>query len=222
MTYLYWYLGIGAIAFAAFFVFAQLTRKIEPQSLRNLFDAANPDHQKPTDCIFNRFIAPIIAGVLLISIWPIPVYIELKEKILKRNKTEETDENEFIVKRAHLLVRLTLSQVEAREVVFDPLGAVPNLPFGHLNGAWRTFIESLKSSDEVWSFATRWETTWGHKEVRAGYAVVRHGVPRSYFLTMCKEVFDEPQSAKISGENSAYAKKANSNRFMEWLRKQVE
>ena len=36
-------------------------------------------------------------------------------------------------------------QIEAREAVEDPLGAVPNLRFGHLNSALKTFIEGVGS-----------------------------------------------------------------------------
>ena len=53
------------------------------------------------------------------------------------------------MERAHLQERLTVMQIEAREVVADPLGAVSDLPFGHLNAAWKTFVEEVGADDEL-------------------------------------------------------------------------
>ena len=92
------------------------------------------------------------------------------------------------MERSHLQERLTVPQIEARELVTDPLGAVPNAPFGHLNAAWKNFIEGLDADNDVWSFAASWETPWGRKEIRSGYISVRDGAPGKYFLTMWKTI----------------------------------
>ena len=98
--------------------------------------------------------------------------------------------------RAHLHEPLTVPQIEAREAVEDPLGAVPNFPFGHLNAAWKTFIEGVAADEELWSFTAPWQTTWGRKEIRTGYVVVHGGSPAKHFLTMWKEIEDEPVDGK--------------------------
>lgn len=118
--------------------------------------------------------------------------------------TRASDEAKFAVKRAHLQERLTVLQIEAREAVDDPLRAVPNLPFGHLNAAWKTFIAGIAAADELWSFTANCETAWGRKEIRSGYVVVRSGVPASCFLTMLKKIEDEPEGGNALGTASTY------------------
>lgn len=102
--------------------------------------------------------------------------------------THASDEAEFAVKRAHLQEPLTVAQIEAREAVEDPLRAVPNVPFGHLNTAWKTFIAGVAAGDELWSFTARWEMAWGGTEIRSGYVIVRGGVPGGFFLTVLRAV----------------------------------
>jgi hypothetical protein len=67
-------------------------------------------------------------------------------------------------------------------------GAAPNLPFGHLNAAWRAFIEGGTEGDELWSFSADWRTAWDNMERRAGYVRVREGAPGEHFQTMWKEL----------------------------------
>lgn len=194
MIYLYWYLGIGVAVLAVVFGAHQLTKKDEPESLRDLLDAVNPDRKKLSYRILNNVVAPVLAAVAVVVVWPAALYMKGKEIFGKKSESALDEEREFAVERSHLQERLTVLQIEAREVVADPLGAVPDLPFGHLNAAWKTFVEEVGADDELWSFTAPWQTKWGRKEIRAGYVVVRGGVPASHFLTMWKEIEDEPES----------------------------
>ena len=101
---------------------------------------------------------------------------------------------EFAVEPVHLQAWLTLGEIEARERVDDPLGAVPNVPFGHLNAAWRTFLASRASGDELWSFTAPWRTWLLQPELRSGYALVRNGTPVAHFLTVWKILPEEDES----------------------------
>ena len=56
--------------------------------------------------------------------------------------------------------KVSLVDIEAREVVDDPLHAVPNLPFGHLHGVWKAFLTGLEPGSELWSFRSRWTTQY--------------------------------------------------------------
>lgn len=194
MIYLYWYLGIGVAVLAVVFGAHQLTKKDEPESLRDLLDAVNPDRKKLSYRILNNVVAPVLAAVAVVVVWPAALYMKGKEIFGKKSESALDEEHEFAVERTHLQERLTVLQIEAREVVADPLGAVPDLPFGHLNAAWKTFVEEVGADDELWSFTAPWQTKWGRKEIRTGYVVVRGGVPASHFLTMWKEIEDEPES----------------------------
>ena len=192
MIYLYWYLGIGAAVLAVVFGVHRLTKKAEPESLHDLLDAVNPDRKKVSYRILNNVVAPVLAAVAVVVVWPAALYMKGKEIFGKKSVSALDEEREFAVERSHLQERLTVLQIEAREVVTDPLGAVPDLPFGHLNAAWKTFAEGVGADDELWSFTAPWQTTWGRREIRTGYVVVRGGVPAAHFLSMWKEIEDEP------------------------------
>ena len=192
MIYLYWYLGIGVAVLAVVFGAHRLTKKDEPESLHDLLDAVNPDRKKVSYRILNNVVAPVLAAVAVVVVWPAALYMKGKEIFGKKSVSALDEEGEFAVERSHLQERLTVLQIEAREVVTDPLGAVPDLPFGHLNAAWKTFAEGVGADDELWSFTAPWQTTWGRREIRTGYVVVRGGVPAAHFLSMWKEIEDEP------------------------------
>ena len=76
--------------------------------------------------------------LILISslIWPVLLLLPL----LERPFEAAAPIPEFAVTGDHLLESLTVAEIEARERVSDPLGAVPDLPFGHLNTAWCEFL----------------------------------------------------------------------------------
>ena len=194
MIYLYWYLGIGVAVLAVVFVAHWLTMKGETESLRDLLDALDPDRKQLSYRILKNVVAPALAAVAVVVVWPTAVYMKGKEIWGKNSESSLDDEREFAVERSHLQERLTVPRIEAREMVTDPLGAVPDLPFGHLNAAWKSFVEGVGPDDELWSFTAPWKTTWGRSEIRTGYAVVRDGVPVSHFLTMWKEIEDEMKS----------------------------
>jgi hypothetical protein len=71
---------------------------------------------------------------------------------------------------------------EAREMVIDPLGAVPTLPFGHLNAAWTEFTEELESGCELWSFRRHWVTEY-RNNVHEGYVALQSDKVGSHFVS---------------------------------------
>lgn len=207
MIYLYWYLVIGAVVLVIVFGTHWLTKKDESDSFRELLDAVDPARKKLSYRILSDFVVPVLSAVAVVVVWPAAIYMKGREIFLKKcedvqeedqrfavNKNQESalkDEEEFAVERSHLQERLTVPQIEARELVADPLGAVSNAPFGHLNTAWKNFIEGLDADNDIWSFAASWETPWGRKEIRSGYIAVRDGAPSKYFFTMWKTIGDE-------------------------------
>ena len=92
--------------------------------------------------------------------------------------------------REHLVERLTVAQIEAREMVSDPLGAVPALAFGHLNAVWVEFVSKLRAGDEIWAFTAQWRSRWIGDEVRSGYVVTTDGVPGAYLITANRQIAD--------------------------------
>ncbi len=135
MIYVYWYLGIGVAVLAVVYGAHQLTKEKESESLRELLEAVNPDRKKLSYRILNNLVAPVLAAILVVAVWPVAAYLKVKEMIKKKDCADVEEEREFAVERQHLLERLTVQEIEKREVVTDPLKAVPDLPFGHLHGA---------------------------------------------------------------------------------------
>ena len=93
------------------------------------------------------------------------------------------DDPQFAVQPSDLIECLSVNEIEHRERVDDPLQAVPNLPFGHLNDVWMQFLQKRQSGDSLWSFAAKWES-WGSHEQLAGYVLVRDGQPGEHMLTV--------------------------------------
>jgi hypothetical protein len=117
--------------------------------------------------------------------------MKVDEMSQSENLNSQSGQREFAVEREHLLERLSIQQIERREIVTDPLGAVPQLPFGHLNATWLRFLKSLTDNAEIWSFSALWRKRWGGEELRCGYVAVSQGLPGNYLLTMRKEFLYE-------------------------------
>lgn len=192
MIYLYWYLGVGVLILAVFFGARRLTESRKPESLSDVHESVNPDRSKLSYRILRNIIAPLMAAVFVVAVWPVAVYVKLKEVLQKRGRTDVAADREFAVEHEHLQEELTSQEVERREVVIDPLKAAPELPFGHLNAAWKRFLDKgAHGGCELWSFSAPWQTVWGRKEMRSGYVMVKDGKPGAYFLTEWRDVQDE-------------------------------
>lgn len=104
-------------------------------------------------------------------------------------------ERGFFVHREDLIRQMTIEEIEQQEHVADPMRAVPDLPFGHLNAAWVEFKANLEQQDSVWSFAAQWAPDWGRKEIREGYVILRGDNVGQYFLKSLREL----EYVKVSG-----------------------
>lgn len=188
MIYLYWWIAIGIVTLIVVLGSHLLTKKKESDSLRDLLDAANPERTKLSYRILNNFVAPALGSVLIVIAWPIAIYMKGKELFAERDGGRSDTEHEFAVEEKHLIERLSLQEIEQREIVEDPLKAVPALPFGHLHDAWARFVNELPEGAEVWSFSANWENRWGQKEIRKGYVTMHEGKPGSHVSTLWKQV----------------------------------
>ena len=86
-----------------------------------------------------------------------------------------------------LVEKLSRAEIETREQVVDPLHAVPNLPFGHLNGVWQSFVDGLEPDCELWSFRGRWKTEYRDWQMQ-GYVAQQGETIGAYFLTAQREM----------------------------------
>lgn len=111
-------------------------------------------------------------------IWPIIVYWVIEDLYEKKKEKDA----KFKLETKDLSKKIDRSEIEKKEIVFDPLNAAPSVPFGHLNRIWLKFCDELDPNDELWTFEVTWHSPWGTKDFYAGYAAVRNGVIKSYFL----------------------------------------
>lgn len=211
MIFLYCYLGVGALVLAIVFGYHWLTKKNEPELLSTILDDLYPSRKKLLYRILYNFAIPVITAVAVLIVWPVGIYMSIKERFSKKSNLDFEEKREFDVQSTHLQERLTITQIEAREVVKDPLRAVPNLPFGHLNAVWNIFIESVGADDELWSFTAPGQNSWGRDELRTGYVVVRHGVPGAHCLIRKTEIEDEFEEAGFSTDPGTASTRKASN-----------
>lgn len=108
-------------------------------------------------------VAPILIFLMLFEAW---------NRHVKRFKSEAQHLPEKLTKN-HLEEKLSLDDIEAREYVYDPLNAVPHLPFGHNNSLWVRFKSKLEEDDELWSFSAVLKNDFGQRQKEKGYAVLR-------------------------------------------------
>jgi hypothetical protein len=134
-----------------------------------------------------------LPALLSILLWPVRLFNLLKARLTKPNpeskrlRTLFDDYPAFELKTQDLVERLTVEQIEQRELVDDPLHAVPPVPFGFLHESWQALRAQLQPGDELWSFDARRTVTWygvNYGERRTGYAIVRNGQPVASMLTM--------------------------------------
>jgi len=127
------------------------------------------------------------AGFLVvILLWPVVpsmlVYDWIAHRLRRRHRSVgPVDRPTFRVTPEHLRQRLSVAEIEAAELVQDPLNAVPNLAFGHLNAAWQAFASGLQPDDEIWRFEAEWRPEFETSKRLRGYAAVRHGAVAAYF-----------------------------------------
>jgi hypothetical protein len=125
----------------------------------------------------------VIPGTILLItvVWPLALWMVIKDRLdKKKRKPKKSPEELLAVKTNFLIEKLSIGQVEAREIYLDPLHATPQIPFGYLNGAWEKFKLTITDEDELWSFLVPKGEPVGEYEMPSdfemvGYALVRDG-----------------------------------------------
>lgn len=120
--------------------------------------------------------------------WPIAIAIAIKV-IFFPSEWKPDPEAAFTCRRQHLVLEVTPEAAEHEAAIFDPLGRVPDLPFGHLNAGWRALLASRQKMDRLWYFelpgdakhegGNPWPVPQG---ARRGYALVSKGKVRAEFV----------------------------------------
>ena len=153
MIYLVLYLAIGITLLGTVLVQVYLDRK-RSKSAKDLADAFVPDSDELSLAkrIFKKIIQPIFGGALIITAWPLALIYVAIDLFVSARKKKTKEPVKFAVSEDDLKEKLSIAEIEDRELISDPLNAVPNLPFGHLNSTWVKYLENIEPDCELWSF----------------------------------------------------------------------
>lgn len=215
MIYLYWYLGISAGSMLLWIIYYKFIEEKSRQSSQGLVSTFQPTRKGILSRILNDVLGPTLLGLLVVPFWPVLFFFEMKSRFFGEASRSPLEEPEFAVTRNDLLTQLSVQEIEQLEMVFDPLGAAPNVPFGHLNAAWKKFCEGLEPIDSLWSFTAPWTSAWGSKDIRQGYVIVRGEEIGAHFITVWKDIEEDTDQATDSGKKDGFDIPA-------WLRKQAD
>ena len=143
---------------------------------------------------WTRFAEKVLMFPLVLLIWPLVIWIVFQDQFLSpKNNWKPDPEDAFHCHRKHLIrvVSPDAAQVEAK--VVDPLGRMPDLPFGHLNAGWHDLLADRQIGDTLWYFEIpgctpepetapqrhQWSVPRGAKR---GYALVQSSKVRKEFV----------------------------------------
>ena len=158
------------------------------QILTTLMEERHPERKRLWYRIRAWVIAPVLVVTSIVLAWPVVWWMKCTDLLHEHRATRKREDAVFKVKTPHLLERLTVEEIESREMVRDPLDAVPDLPFGHLNEVWAQLKAAKQTRDELWSFAATWPGDDDTPELRKGYVLWRRRKAVSYILKMSNEM----------------------------------
>ncbi len=150
MNWLYGYLVIGALTVIFFLL---LSYKERPSKFARDVMAALGHGSAIKQNIQDTLMYSIATLTIVIS-WPGFLIWAAKKKLESMREVKRKDEPRFTCKPEHLVRKVDPIQAEEENMIHDPLGMTPKLPFGHLNAAWTNFLANFGFEDEneLWYF----------------------------------------------------------------------
>ncbi len=150
VLWLYVYLGVG-VATTLFFL--GLTYKERPSKFVKDMRSALGYGKTLKDHLQDGLVYSIASIVVVIG-WPGFLVWAFLKKLRERRERMKEEEPKFICKPEFLIRKVSLMEAEQENIITDPLGLTPKLPFGHLNAAWAQFLGEFgfDESAELWYF----------------------------------------------------------------------
>ena len=190
MKYLLIYLAAGVVTLVITVAQSRVDTRKHGKSLGDQLTELKLQKASAWQRFMHKIMVPVLAGVLVILVWPIALFMVIKDAFTGRSEKLTTAGDKFIVSEQDLLEKLSIEEIEERETVHDPLGAVPKEPFGHLSPEWQRFKENLQPGDLLWSFESSYDSAWQTVETRSGYVVSSASRLGPHFLTHRKVTAD--------------------------------
>lgn len=190
MIYLKLYLAAGVVTLCAVWLqnWAQKRREVRPRFLDTLAELQGKKSLAMR--ILEDVVVPALAGLLVVAVWPFALVMLVKSELAYRKQAAEIEAKKFAITAGDLVEKVSVEEIEARERIEDPLGAVPDLPFGHLNNSWVAWRDALDAGAELWSFDAGWSDYRGAQRI-TGYVAVRGKKIGPHFVVLTRLVDDD-------------------------------
>ena len=110
------------------------------------------DMQGPKTVDWRSVRRQLVLVPLIWLVWPLALGIGIREAFFpSQPRYAPPDPQEaFAYRHASRSKEVTQAQAQLLgEIAPDPLGRTPDLPFGHLNPAWRALLECMHSADTL-------------------------------------------------------------------------
>jgi len=175
-TALHWvgvYLAVGACALLLLRLYVKWVVRPPAQSAFVTEMMAAIRAEQPYD--WREKAKSVLFVPLALLVWPLSIGVGISE--LRKPATtyrEPSPEELFRCQREHLRMPISTAEAEKMGVVTDPLGRAPALPFGHLNGAWQSFLVKKEDDFSLWYFEVPLENARvRHERACRGFAWVK-------------------------------------------------
>ncbi len=147
--------------------------------IRRIFVKNKAISDRIVEIIGNSF-----ALIAVSALWVFFLCWLVYEKCFQKITDEIDDKKRFNATKEFLVCIIDPEVEEKKHIIQDPLGRVPEVPFGHLHHAWIKFLANTEPDDLIWFYKIKvgdMITPWYSKQERPssksikGYACLRDG-----------------------------------------------
>lgn len=177
------YLAVGVLVLCLMLAGHLWTFLRETEEQRRWRKVLQPSYVPFRDCVRDFVFIPFVVGVAAVIAWPVAVVMFIRDRMGMGQRGYPAPE-EFSVRRVDLQEQISVDEIQDRERVRDPQGAVSGRPFGHLNGAWKVYLAGLPEDAQLWSFQREWDNGKHRSPLCRGYVAVHDGKIGPWFFTV--------------------------------------
>ena len=172
------YFGVGVVVCLAVVTSHLWMKHRQSGSLTDALKSLNPSRQRFWYRVIEDVVVPGLAFILVWLVWPVAIGVKVFEMYQKKEAAANNERlakaKVFVLKEEALVREMTVAEIEQANRVIDPLGAAPNLPFGHLYAMWVEFRDGLGVGETLHLFESVGPNAF-RKQLIWGYAVCREG-----------------------------------------------
>ena len=172
------YFSVGLVVCLAVVTSHLWMKHRQAGSLTDALKSLNPSRQRFWYRVVEDMVVPGLAFILVWLVWPVAIGFKFFEMYQKKDAAANSERlakaKVFMLKEEALIREMTVAEIEEANMVRDPLGAAPNLPFGHLHAVWVEFREGLRPQETLHLFESVGPNTF-RKQLIWGYAACREG-----------------------------------------------